>query len=338
MAAPTVHVDGRCLDGQRTGIGVFTAEVLARWPRPDELRVHGAGGGVLWHLRTARQVRRAGGCYLSTDSLIVPALLGRRATVVVHDLAPLLHPQTQTLRTRTAYRALLGLACRRVGAVVVPSRATHDDLVRLHPEVADRVHVVPEAARSLPEGGALPEGVRPPYLLHTGTHEPRKNVAAVVEGFLEGAPADWQLVLAGRAGWLSEQERARLDGLVARGGDRVRRLGFVPDEQLAALYRCATVFAYPSDYEGFGLPVLEAMAAGAPVVISDADALLEVAGDAARVAPRGPGLAAGLAAAFRSLADADARAALVEAGRARAAEFGWDRTAAGVAAAVEGTA
>ncbi|HUR51580.1 MAG TPA: glycosyltransferase family 1 protein [Mycobacteriales bacterium] len=338
MPPPTIHVDGRCLEGQRTGIGVFTAEVVTRWPVPEELRVHGRGrGGPLWHLRTARAARRAGGRYLSSDSLIVPTLLGRSATVAVHDLAPVLHPGTQTLRTRAAYRLLLGLACRRVGAVVVPTLATAGDLVALHPRVKNRVHVVPYSSRTLP-AGALPPGVRSPYVLHAGTHEPRKGVPALVEAFLEGAADEWQLVLAGRPGWLSEPDKQRLDALVSAGGDRVLRLGFVTDEELGALYAHASLFAYPSDYEGFGLPVLEAMVAGVPVLIADATAVVEVAGDAARVVGRGPGLADRLAEALKELTrDAAARAALVEAGRRRAAGFSWDRTAAGVRDAVLST-
>ena len=332
---PSVHVDVRCLDGDRTGIGVFTAEVVDRWPEPAELRRHGGPGGAAWHLRTARAVRREGGHYLSTDSLVVPVLLGRRATVVVHDLSPVLHPQTQARRAKAFYRLLLGAACRRAGAVVVPSTSTRDDLVARHPGVAARVHVVPEAARALPEGGALPGGVHSPYVLHAGTHEPRKGVRELVEAFLRAAPPDWRLVLAGKPGWLSADEQSRLDALVEGSAGRVRRLGFVTDAELGALYAGAGLFAYPSAYEGFGLPVLEAMAAGAPVLTTDAAALLEVAGDAAHVVPRGPGLTDALAAALASLcSDPSARAALASAGRTRAAAFDWDRTAAGVRVAV----
>jgi glycosyltransferase involved in cell wall biosynthesis len=330
------HLDARCLDGQRTGIGVFTAEIVEHWPGSPPLRLHRRQDhGRLWHLAVARAVRREGGHYLSTDSLIVPTLLGRRATVTVHDLSPVLHPQTQHWRTRLAYRLLLRAACRRAGAVVVPSAATRDDLVARHPGVAKRVHLVPEAGRELPRAGALPEGVRPPYVLHTGTHEPRKGVRPLVEGFLGAVPEPWQLVLAGRTGWLGRDEQSVLDALVEGSGGRVRRLGFVTDEELAALYAGAELFAYPSSYEGFGLPVLEAMGAGLPVVVADAAAVVEVAGDAAVVVAGGPGLAARLGEALAGLAaDPRRRAELAERSRKRAAEFGWDRTAAGVRDAV----
>jgi glycosyltransferase involved in cell wall biosynthesis len=338
VSAPC-HLDARCLEGQRTGIGIFTAEVVKHWPEAPPLRPHSrADHPRLWHLAVAREVRREGGRYLSTDSLIVPVLLGRRATVTIHDLSAVLHPQSQQRRTRLAYRLLLGAACRRVGAVVVPSAATRDDLLARHPRVAPRVHLVPYAARVLPPATQVPASVRAPFVLHTGTHEPRKGVQALVEGFLAHVPEPWQLVLAGKPGWLSDAQRERLDELVTSSGGRVVRLGFVSDEELAALYGSAEVFAYPSSYEGFGLPVLEAMTYGLPVVITDAAAPLEVAGDAAEVVPLGPELGPRLGSALARLTgDPAARAELGTRGRARAKEFDWARTTAGVVQAVLST-
>lgn len=338
------HVDARCLSGERTGIGVFTASVLAHWPEGVPVRhVRTGEDGVqhdrrLWHLRVAWSVLRTGEPYLSTDSLVVPALLGRRATVVVHDLATLDQPATHHWRARAFYRALLGVVCRRAGAVVVPTEATREALVRRHPGVAGRVHVALEAPRELPGDGRLPPGVAEPYVLHTGTHEPRKNVLALVEAFLAAdLPADWSLVLAGKAGWLGEDEARRLDELVA-GHAQVVRLGFVGDAELGALYDAASVFCYPSSYEGFGLPVVEAMRAGVPVVVTDAAALTEVAGGAAEVVPLGPGLAQRLTTTLAALAaDPARRDALAQRGRARAQDFSWQRTADAVHAAVAAT-
>jgi glycosyltransferase involved in cell wall biosynthesis len=181
--------------------------------------------------------------------------------------------------------------------------------------------------------------VQRPFVLHTGTHEPRKNVLALVEGFLAApVPEPWQLVLAGRPGWLSAEDAARLEQLVERGHGRVVRLGYVSDAVLAGLYAGAELFAYPSSYEGFGLPVVEAMAAGVPVVTTDATALVEVAGGAARIVPLGPELPARLGAALAELAaDPQARKELVERGHDRAAGFTWSRTARDVHAAVLST-
>jgi glycosyltransferase involved in cell wall biosynthesis len=333
------------LHGKRTGIGVFAAEIVAHWP-DEPLVQHVRAGqpgdrehGRLWHLRTAWEVRRSGERYLSPDSLIVPTLLGRRATVAVHDLATLEQPENHHLRARLFYRALLGLACRRVGAVIVPTAATRDALVARHPGVASRVHLAPYAPRRIEVQGELPAQVRRPFVLHTGTHEPRKNVIALVEGFLSApVPEPWQLVLAGKPGWLSPEDSARLDGLVERSGGRVLRLGFVDDATLAALYDEADVFAYPSSYEGFGLPVLEAMLCATAVVTTDAAAVAEVSGGAARTVPLGPGLPERLGAALAELAaDPAAREELVAKGLRRAAEFDWARTAAQVHAAVAGT-
>ena len=162
-------------------------------------------------------------------------------------------------------------------------------------------------------------GIEPPYVLSVGTIEPRKGLdtlAAAVTGLRDRHP-DVTLVLAGPTGWLS------VPGL---DGPGVRRLGKVDEPTLDALYRRAELFALPSRYEGFGLPVLEAMARGCPVIASDATALPEVVGDAGRLVP--PGDVPGWTAAIDDLlGDAGLRADLAARGLRRAAEFSWAATA-----------
>jgi glycosyltransferase involved in cell wall biosynthesis len=156
-----------------------------------------------------------------------------------------------------------------------------------------------------------------------GTLEPRKNLERLIAAYSR-LPADLRaahpLVLVGPKGW-------EVDDLLARQHADVRLLGYVEDEDLAALYSLCTVFAYPSLYEGFGLPVLEALQSGAPVITSSVSSLPEVAGEAARyVDPRAEG---DIAAALRDLLESPAaRADLARRGRDRAGRFSWERTAA----------
>jgi glycosyltransferase involved in cell wall biosynthesis len=332
-------VDARCLTGRRTGIATWLAGALAAADQ-RELVLYVKSGTVAdfpdaqvrrirrgFHARVAWQVFRARMRYLSPDSLIVPTLLGQAATAVVHDLAPLARPETQTRRTQLAYRALLRAAARRVGSIVVPSEATRHELIRFAPHAAN-IHVVAEAARTMPNAGPTPKGqppdVRPPFILFTGTIEPRKNVPVLVEAFRRAAPADWQLVIAGGWGWVPENVRRELEAAAA--DTEVQLLGYVDDLTLAALYRDAEIFIYPSSYEGFGLPVLEAMAAGVPVITTDTPALRELADGHARLASLSD-LCADLTRLMRELCnDPAVRGQLRAEGREHAAAFDWKRS------------
>jgi glycosyltransferase involved in cell wall biosynthesis len=339
MTRRPLSVDARCLTGRRTGIATWLAGALSE-ADPQQLVLHVKAGVVSdfpeallrrtprgFHLRVAWYVVRAQSRYLSPDSLIVPILLGGRATVAVHDLAPLARPETQTWRTRTAYRLLLRLAVRRAGHVIVPSQATRDELLRFAPH-AKLVQVIPEAARTLPDPGPAPAhrppDVTTPYLLFAGTIEPRKNVPVLVQAFREAQLEGWQLVIAGGWGWVSAVDRDTVESAATQGD--VRLLGYVDDTTLAALYRDADLFVYPSSYEGFGLPVLEAMAAGVPVITTDTPALQELAREHAAVVQL-QDLRAELTRLFRTLtADPVECERLARGGLERAAGFSWSRS------------
>jgi glycosyltransferase involved in cell wall biosynthesis len=250
--------------------------------------------------------------------------------VTVHDLAFLIHPELYPRQWRLMYRAALFRIGRSADAVIAVSRHTAEDLARRTRIPSERVHVVPLAA-SLPEGEAdvgevlTRLKIPSPYLLFVGTLEPRKNVVRLIRAYrrLVGRGAPHALVLAGPIGWLHQGLMKEL-ALDAPG--RIVLTGSTSQPDLDALYRGATLFVYPSLYEGFGLPVLEAMVRGTPSVVSIASSLPEVAGEAA--VPVDPRSVAGLAEAMeRVVNDRGLAARLGQAGRARAAGFSWNETA-----------
>ena len=277
----------------------------------------------LWPFAIAARSRRAD-VVLSGSSYLLSALTPRRAVTIVYDLAPF-DRRYGDAPGAGFERVTAPLAVRRPGAFAAISETTARDFAARFPKARDRVHVVTPGGDPAftPEG---PSATRErPYVLAVGTLEPRKNLPRLIEAWSRVDPAvrgDAELVLAGGRGWESE---ATLAAAAADDG-AVRALGFVADEELPALYRGAIALAYPSLYEGFGLPVLEALQSGTPVLTSRASSLPEVAGDAALyVDPEDPAdIAAGLE---RLLADADLRARLAAAGPARAAHFDWTASA-----------
>ncbi|MCP2258652.1 Glycosyltransferase involved in cell wall bisynthesis [Streptoalloteichus tenebrarius] len=258
---------------------------------------------------------------------------GRRLVVTVHDTVPWTHPETLTRRGALWHRKVIRRAADRADALVVPTAAVAAELGRHAPGQA-RVHVVGEG---VPEVLAVPPsdetvarvtarlGLPNRYVLAVGTIEPRKGVETLVEAMGRSDAPDLPLVLAGAPGWggVEPRELARRHYLPE---ERLHLLGRISDEELAVVLHRATVLAAPSMAEGFGLPVLEAMAAGVPVVHSDAPALVEVAGGAGVVVKRGD--AAGLARALRAVVDDEGRrAGMAEAGRRRAARHRWEDAA-----------
>ena len=243
-----------------------------------------------------------------SDWMYPPQRAGVRATTV-HDLVPLHHPEWTTPRTRSMHGRKYRNAAATCDAIFVNSAFTGRDVERTLGVAAERIHVARPAPKAVfrPDGPAADLGA--PYVLTVATLEPRKNLQVLVEAhrLLGGELA---LAVVGAEGW---GEQPLLDGA------GIRRLGFVTDDELARLYRGAAAVAYPSRFEGFGIPVIEAMACGVPVVVSSHESLDEASGDAAlRADPDDPG--AWAAALERAVAERERIAAL---GLAHAGSLSW---------------
>jgi glycosyltransferase involved in cell wall biosynthesis len=344
--APHLGVDAQRLVGSRAGVARYLASLLREWAGterpfgrvtlftpaalPDDVLPDGHPFDVevvrgpslrLWgQFQLPRAAR--GVDLLFCPAYVAPLRYRGRYAVVMHDALLEVLPQAfsrQALRRRGLYRR----SAERAALVLAPSEASKRDLERVYELDPDRVRaihlgvddrfrdVTDDDARRVRDRYGL--GDRP-VILFVGKLSRRRNLPSLVQAVAK-LRSDHVLVLAG-------EDHLGL-GLV---GDRVRVLGFVPDDDLPALYRAAETFVYPSDYEGFGIPVLEAMAAGTPVVTLDNSALSEVAGDAAVLLPD-----AGvdtLAGAFERLAaDPALRADYAARGRKRAAGFTWAETA-----------
>jgi len=271
--------------------------------------------------------------YHATEHLLLP-LRHVPSVLTVHDLIFRIFPQHHKRLNYWYLNAAMPLYCRRASAVIAVSQSTKRDLVRLYGLEPARISVVHEAAAPhfTPAPPALVAQVRARYglpdryLLHVGTIEPRKNLKHLLEAVhrLRAKREDVRLVIAGSKGWLYQSFFEGIEELAL--GDAVVLPGYVPDADLPAVYSGAQLVAVPSLYEGFGLPVLEAMACGAPVVCSHTSSLPEVGGDAAAYFDPTDvdAMADAILTAWR---DEALRETMRTNGLARAARFSWTRAA-----------
>lgn len=270
---------------------------------------------------------------LHSPDFICPLSAGWRSVITIHDLTFLIYPQFLTAESRRYYNNQITASVRGAHAILADSEATRQDILQRLPVPGAVVHTVhlaqdphfapqpPQVVAAMRSRHALPDE----YLLFVGTFEPRKNLPALLRAYalvrqqLPDAPV---LVLAGNSGWLQPELETQAAALHLQ--NRLLLRPDFPAADLPALYTGASVLALPSHYEGFGLPVLEAMACGTPVVISDRGSLPEIAGGAAISCA--PDDDASIADAMqRALSDSALRAEKRAAGLKRAADFSWER-------------
>jgi glycosyltransferase involved in cell wall biosynthesis len=324
-----VVIDGRALVGQRTGIGVHTAEIARRLaidppaliashaPIDDRSGIEGCrfrvdrrGAGVLWQ---QLDLPRIAGDVLWGPHGTLP-LAGRvPAVVTIHDFTSITMPGRHRLRTIVSFNLFIGRSLERAARVACVSRVVAEETMRGFGVAPSKIEIVPNGVDQFFSPGGGDEG---DYILYAGTREPRKGVGDLIAAWNALPAPRPRLVVCGAEGW----------GAAAHDPG-VEFTGYVTRDRLRELYRGAMAFVYPSHHEGFGLPPLEAMACGAPVIATRTGAIPDYAQGAALLIP--PGDTAALRDALvRITGDAGLRRALRAEGPPRAAQHRWERSAA----------
>ncbi|MCB0253245.1 MAG: glycosyltransferase family 4 protein [Anaerolineae bacterium] len=317
-------------------------------PSPGLFAADGAAPDVrviplprLWtHVRLSAEMLTAPPDVLFVPSHVLPVVRPRRSVVTIHDLGYHWFPEAHTPTSRRQLDISTRFNAAAATHVLADSQATKDDLCRVYGTSVDKVTVVhlgrDEGLQLVDDPARLHQvrlklgidrgGQTRPYLLYVGTLQPRKNLLRLIDGFVAVVDLvpDLVMVLAGQRGWLAEPIYRRVDELGL--GGRVLFPGFVEDDDLPALLSGALAFVFPSLYEGFGIPVLEAQACGAPVLASNTSSLPEVAGEGALLVD--PLSTAAIAAGLRRLlTEPELRDHLRTAGFANVRRFLWDRCA-----------
>lgn len=356
----------RAMRAQKTGTEHYSASLLgalavlpeaARWPvalyvngdnpqaairnlqfdLPQAWSIRAIPFPRLWtHIRLSAEMALHAPRALFVPSHVVPLWHPRRTAVTVHDLGYLQYPQAHTRLSRLYLHLSTWFSAHAARRVVAISQATKQDLIRHYRIKPEKIVVVyhgrdpifrPVASREIVEATAAKYGVRQPYCLHVGTLQPRKNIGLLIEAWgmlrerMEQPP---QLLLAGKRGWLYSSLFEAVES--AGFGDLIKFADYVERDDLPALYSGAMSLTFPSLYEGFGLPALEAMSCGTPVIGSNATSIPEVVGDAGLLLD--PKDANQWAETIEKLAgDEEEQRRLSERGLAQAARFTWERCA-----------
>lgn len=289
----------------------------------------------LWtHLRLASELRQRPPDIFFTPAHVIPYLYQGSSVATIHDLGFLKYPEAHTKRQLAYLRWSTGHNARRSRRVIVDSKATRSDLQKYYSIEAEKISVVYPGIDPLLRPIVVNDsllavqnkyGLSPPYLLYIGTLQPRKNLSRLIDAYL-ASKLNHQLVLAGRVGWRSKDLLKKIENLQENEKRRILLPGYIAEEDKAALISGATALLYPSLYEGFGFPVLEANACGTPVLCANTSSLPEITDDAALQVP--PEDHEALTAGIKQIVlDRELREQLVNNGFTNVGDYSWEKAA-----------
>lgn len=303
------------------------------WVIVDE---RSSGSRLIWEqLFLPNLVHKAGLNLLHSLHYTRPVRLPCKSVVTFHDMTIFLYPELHTLARRLYFPRMMKFSAGRADELITVSDSTRDDLIRIlnidplkvtttHLGVNPGYKIIDDGDKKkrISEKYSLPEN----FILYVGLVEPRKNLPVLIESYrrLIENELDYELVIVGRYGWMYEEVLEQVRQLNLE--HTVRFLGYVPQEDLPLVYNLASLFVYPTIYEGFGLPALEAMACGVPVITSDVSSLPEIVDGAGLLIPVNDSSAL-FETMVKVLTDEEMRKDLIRKGPQRAAEFSWSKTA-----------
>jgi glycosyltransferase involved in cell wall biosynthesis len=336
-----IALDGMPLASQLTGVGHYTSELtrnLALAAPSDSFTLispHGLLKRRWWGIGLPLHLSRNSFDLFHGTNYEIPLWSRRPSVVTIHDLSLLLHPEAHEPYLVRRARWRLPLMAKRASKIITPSTSVKNEVCEQLGVPSGKVAVTPEAPRTAfkrREDAQVVElrkrfGIEQQFILFVGTIEPRKNLRLLVEAFdqlLRTTSLSPKLVIAGGQGWLMDDFNAFIRQ--KRLEERVCLTGYLADDDLCGLYSTCTAFVYPSLYEGFGLPPLEAMACGAPVITSRIPSLIETVGDAARLVD--PNSAGEVTQAMAEMLNDDKmRGSYAELGKLQVKKFSWEQTA-----------